>query len=293
MINENNVEKNLIIGIVLTLGYFIIEVIGGIISNSLSLLSDAGHMLRDVIALFISLGAIKLATKLPSKTKTFGYHRVEIFAGLINGIALSFVSILVLKGGVKRIVHPNIIKSNVMLIVAIFGLLINLYVAMNLRRTKDLNVKSAFYHVITDLMTSASVILAGIWIHFTSQFLIDSILSILISIFLFFSSIMLIKETINILLEYTPKGIDFDLIVKEMESVEGVLGVHNIHLWSLCSNINVMDAHIYTCENSLLEIEKMKNELKERLKKYSILHATFEFENQECQNANILMLPNH
>ncbi|OGF62738.1 MAG: cation transporter, partial [Candidatus Fischerbacteria bacterium RBG_13_37_8] len=267
---NSNIEKALLTAIILTITYFIIEIIGGLISGSLSLLSDAGHMLRDVLALFISLGALKLAKKIPSKTKTFGYHRIEIFSAFLNGLLLIVISVWILKEAFHRFYLPRTIESHTMFFVAVIGLIVNIYVAIKLHGSEDLNIKSAFYHVLTDTLSSAAVIFASIWIYFKQQYIIDTLLSVAISIFLILSAITLLKESIFILLEFTPRNIKFDDIIKDIETVAGVNGIHNVHLWSLCSNINVLDAHIYCTENDLCRIEEIKQEIKMRLSKYNI-----------------------
>jgi len=166
---NNNVEKSLKIAIILTSIFFVVEIIGGLISGSLSLLGDAVHMFRDVFALLISLSAINLAKKLPSRTKTFGYHRVEIFASFLNGILLLVVSGWIFWEAYQRFFTPEPIESITMFVVALIGLLVNLYVASKLHGSHDLNVKSAFVHVLTDTLSSIAVIFASIWIFFTNQ----------------------------------------------------------------------------------------------------------------------------
>ena len=279
---DNNVERSLKIAIILTSLFFVIEVIGGFISGSISLLGDAGHMFRDIFALLISLSAINLAKKIPTKTKTFGYHRVEIFSAFINGILLLGISFYIFLESYYRFYSPKPVDSIVMFIIALPGLLVNIYIAFTLHGSHDINVKSAFLHVLTDTISSIVVLSAAIGIFFTNLTIIDSILGIAIGIFILYSAIKIIRESACILLEFTPKNIDFDEIIKDVENVKGVKGVHNVHLWSLCSNINVIDAHIYTQEPDMAKIELIKCEIKQRLEKYNIKHATLEFECEEC-----------
>lgn len=280
---NNNIEKSLKIAIILTSLFCIIEVVGGLISGSLSLVGDAGHMLRDAFALFISLGAINIAKKLPTKTKTFGYHRIEIFAAFVNGILLIGISGWIFWEAYQRFFTPKPIESTTMFIVALIGLLVNLYVAFKLHGSHDLNVKTAFMHVLTDTLSSIAVIFASIWIFLTNQTIVDPILSIAITVFILFSASTIMRDAVRILLEFTPKDIDFNEVIKDIENVKGVQGVHNVHLWSLCSNINIIDAHIFTTESDTwAKIEKIKKEIKKSLEKYNIRHATLEFECEEC-----------
>ena len=275
-------EKSLKLAIILTFIFFLIEVIGALISGSISLLGDAGHMFRDVFALLISYGSINLAKKLPTKTKTFGYHRVEIFGAFLNGLLLFGMSIWIFWESYNRYYSPEPIDSVVMFIVALTGLVVNILVVFKLHGSHDVNIKSAFFHVLTDMLSSVAVIFAAIWIFFTNQTIIDSLLGMIIGAFILYSALIIIKDTVRIILEFTPKDIDFDEIVRDIEDVNGVDGVHDVHLWSLCSNINVIDAHIYTRENDMSNIELIKNEIKTRLQKYNIKHATLEFECDEC-----------
>ena len=279
---NNNIEKTLKIAILLTSIFFVVEVIGGIISGSLSLLGDAGHMLRDVLALFISLSAINIAKKLPTITKTFGYHRTEIFAALINGVLLIVTSGWIFFEAYKRFFEPKPIESITMFAVALIGLLVNLYVAFKLHGSHDLNVKSAFMHVITDTFSSIAVIFASVWIFFTNQTIIDPILGIVIAVFILFSAFLIMKDSIQILLGFAPKNVDFDGVIKDIENVKGVQSIHNVHLWTLCSNINVIDAHILVNELNMAKIEKIKSKIKKKLEKYNIKHVTLEFECEEC-----------
>lgn len=279
---KGSIEKSLKIALVLTFLFFIVETVGGIASGSLSLLGDAGHMLRDVLGLFISLTAIKMAEKLPTEVRTFGYHRAEILAALINGFLLIGISGWIFWEAYRRFFIPREIEGGTMFTVALLGLAVNLYVASKLHGSHDLNVRSAFLHVLTDTFSSVAVLFASVWIIFTQQTIIDPLVGIAIAVFILFSSIAIIKDSLWILLEFAPNDVDFNAVITEMENIKGVDGVHNIHLWSLCSNINAIDAHILTPENDLCKLEEIKGEIKKRLEKYNIKHATFEFEPEEC-----------
>jgi cobalt-zinc-cadmium efflux system protein len=276
------IERYLKTAIILTCVYFIVEVIGGLVSGSLSLLGDAGHMFRDVISLSITLSALKIAKKLPSKTKTFGYHRIEILAAFFNGFLLIVISGWIFREAFQRFQNPVPIESTVMFFTAFIGLIVNVYVAFILRGSQDINIKSAFLHVFTDALASFAVILASIWIFFTGRTIIDPILGGVIAIFVLFSAFTIIRDSLNILLEFTPKGVDLDEIVETIENIKGVVGIHNIHLWSLCSNLYVMDAHIFTNISTMGDVENIKAKIKKSLIKYNIKHSTLEFECKEC-----------
>ncbi len=283
-IHDNHDEKSLKFAIALTLMFFAVEVAGGIISGSLSLLGDAGHMLRDVFALFISLTAIRLSRKLPTPTRTFGYHRVEIFAAFVNGLMLVGISIWIIYEAWQRFSAPPPIKSLPMLGAAVLGLAVNGIVAFKLHGSHDLNIRSAFLHVMTDLIFSLAVIGAAVWIHFTGQTIVDPVLSLLIGAVIAVSAVSIIRDSARILLEYVPKDIDLGQVIREIESMDGVESIHDVRVWSLCSHINALSAHILTGLRRLEEIEAVKTNLREMLTKYNIKHATFEFECEACKD---------
>ena len=279
-------EKHLKIAILLTAFYSIVEAVGGFLSGSLSLLGDAGHMFRDVFSLLITLGAMRIAKRLPTKTKTFGYHRVEILSAFINGLLLVGISVWIFLEAIDRFNNPVPVKSPLMFSVAFIGLIINLYVVLKLHGSEDLNIKAAFLHVFTDALASFGVIFAAVWIFFTGQTIIDPIISLVIAFFILSTAFTVIRDALNILLEFTPKDISIDNLIKIIEKIEGVEGIHDIHLWSLCSNLNVMDAHIFTKISDMNKIEKLKTKIKRELKRFNIKHSTLEFECEECTRKN-------
>jgi len=281
-------QRSLKLAIVLTAIIFLAEVIGGLVSGSLALLGDAAHMLQDVVALLLSLGAIIIAGRLPSPSRTFGYHRVEIGAAVINGFLLIGVSIMIVNEALARFSSPRPIDSTVMLGVAVIGLAANLAAMYVLHGSHDLNIRSAFLHVLGDTLSSVAVIVAAAWIAFTGQTFVDPLLSIAIAILILISSFSLLREAFRILLQFAPRDVDTEAVIRDIESVVGVDGVHNVHLWSLCSNINVLDAHVYSCETDLHKLEEIKQEIKHRLEKYRIRHSTLEFECCECGDCRIV-----
>ncbi|MDO9539109.1 MAG: cation diffusion facilitator family transporter [Methanocalculus sp.] len=290
--NDRNYRRSIKIALFITALFFIVEVAGGLFSGSLALLSDAGHMFSDLLALILSFGAMTLALQLPTKSRTYGYHRGEIFAAFVNSLLLIGVSIGILWEAYHRLLNPAPVQGGLMLIVAITGLAANLYIIYLLHGSHNLNVKSAFLHVVGDTVSSVGVIVAAVWIIFTGQVIADPILSGIIAVLILISAARIFWETIIILLQFTPQSVDFDAVIADMISVDGVKGVHNVHLWSLCSEINVLDAHVYSCESDMSKNTLIKEEIKERLKKYRILHSTLEFECDECRDC-ALVAPIH
>ena len=281
-------RKSMKVALFITLLFFLVEVAGGLLSGSLALISDAGHMFSDLLSLLVSLGAMTLALQLPTKERTYGYHRGEIFAAFINSLLLIAVSIGILWEAYQRLLNPAPVQSGLMLIVACIGLAVNLGVLFLLHGSNNLNVRSAFLHVVGDTVSSLAVIAAAVWISFTGQVIADPILSGIIAVLIVISAAKIFRETTMILLQFTPQSVDFDAVVADITTVSGVDGVHHVHLWSLCSDINVLDAHVYSCERDVEKIEQMKKEIKERLKKYRILHSTLEFECDECKDCAIV-----
>lgn len=270
--------------IVLTLVIFAAEVAGGLLSGSLALLSDALHMLEDISALLLALGAMIIAGRLPTPTRTFGYHRVEIGAALVNGIFLVIISLVIIAEALARFSAPRAIDSSVMGAVAVVGLAANLIALRFLHGSADLNVRAAFLHILGDTLSSVAVIAAAVWIAFTGQTIIDPLLSIAIAVLILGSSIPLLAEAVRIFLQFAPRNVKIDDVIQVIVSVPGVAGVHNVHLWSLCSNINVLDAHVYSCETDVKKLEAIKEEIKHRLEVFRIGHSTLEFECNECED---------
>ncbi len=276
------------LSVFITALFFIVELTGGFLSGSLALISDAGHMLSDLLSLLLSLVAMILATSIATPKRTYGLHRTEILAACINGILLVIVSLIIIREAYQRFLSPAPIQSGIMIGVAVIGLIANLAIIRLLHGSHDLNMRSAFLHVLGDTLSSIAVIGAAVWIYFTGQFIIDPILSLIIATIIIGTALGLIRETISILLQFAPRSVRFDEVIAEIRSVPGVEDVHHLHLWSLCSNIHVLDTHVYSCVRDVDQIERMKQEIKERLKKYQILYSTLEFECNECVNCSLI-----
>jgi len=285
---DRDYRKSMKIALIITTIFFLVEVAGGLLSGSLALISDAGHMFSDLLSLLLSLGAMTLALQLPTKERTYGYHRGEILAAFINSLLLIGVSAGILWEAYQRILNPAPVQSGLMFIVACIGLAANVGIVFLLHGSHNLNVRSAFLHVVGDTVSSLAVIAAAVWISFTGQVIADPVLSGIIAVLIVISAVRILRETLMILLQFTPQSVDFDAVVADMTSVKGVDGVHHVHLWSLCSDINVLDAHVYSCERDVGKIELVKQEIKERLKKYQILHSTLEFECNECRDCTLI-----
>jgi len=263
------------------------ELIGGLISNSLALLGDAGHMLVDGLALGLSLFAITMATRPSTPDKTFGYHRVEIMAALANGTLLVLVSIYIFYEAYQRFIDPPVVHATLMLGVASIGLTANLIGILLLRRiSKDnLNVKAAFWHILGDTISSVGVIIGGIIIVFTGWRFADPIIAILIGCIILWGAVRLVKESVDILLEAVPKHVEVGEVLKTLEEVDGVDEVHDVHVWTITSGIHAMSAHLIIQDQSVSRsseiVERVNRDMGER---FHITHTTLQLECERCDS---------
>ena len=272
-------KKKLLLVLSFSTLYLIAEVIGGFLTGSLALLADAGHMLTDVGGLGLALIAIKLAERKASPTKTYGYYRAEIMAALANGVVLIGISLYILYEAYHRFLNPPVVESRSMLIVAFIGLLVNLAGMYILRKgsKESLNMKGAYFEVLSDMLTSIGVIIAGIIMWTTGWYYADPIISAGIGLFIFPRTWKLIKEATGVLLEGTPSDVNLEELRKEMKLIEGVESVHDLHVWSLTSGMNAMSAHVVVNDGLMNNamVEKIDNIV---TSKFKISHTTFQLE---------------
>ena len=265
--------------LVLTAAYMVIEVIGGVLTNSLALLSDAGHMVSDVGGLAISLVAVTLACRPPTAERPYGYRRLEILAAMVNGIVLIAIDIYILFSAYQRMFNPQAVQSLEMLGVAVGGLMINMISVKILNRAskRSLNIRSAFIHVIVDALGSVAAIIAGIIMLFTNLYIVDSLVSLFIGIMLIPSIWRLLKESSNILLESCPLDVGILQVKNELKQVSGVKDAHDLHIWSISSDIFSLSVHlvIENLNHGTTILRHTKAMLKE---KFGIHHATIQIE---------------
>ena len=279
-------RSKLVLACALTGTMFIVEGIAGFLTNSLALLSDAGHMLTHMIALLISLGAIMFASRPPTARKTYGFYRLEILAALFNGATLFLITIWIFFHAYKRIINPEPVASGHMLIVAIVGLLVNLACAYILKTSHgSLNIKSAFMHMMADTFSSLVVVFGAIIMHYTQWYILDPALSILICIVILVWSYQLITESVDILLEATPKDVDLENVVKSISELDEIEGVHDVHIWTITSGMYAMSAHIYIKDLMVSETQKIMSKINTLVnEKFSIGHTVIQFESNVCSD---------
>ncbi len=268
------------ISLFLVFTFTFVELIGGFLTNSLALLSDAGHMLTDSVSLFIALVAQLLVQKAKGKRMTYGLYRLEVLAALANGVFLLGLIGYIAYEAFHRFINPEPILGPQMLLIATVGLVINLVAGYLLFRTaeENINVKAAFLHVVTDTLGSVAAILAGLAVTFWKFYLADPILSIAISLLILPGAYSVIRESVSVLLELVPSAIDPEEIEREIKEVKGVLDVHDLHIWSITAGNVVLTAHVVVsdveaCNDILKEVEEIA-------KKHGIEHTTIQIERE-------------
>jgi cobalt-zinc-cadmium efflux system protein len=289
-------KKDLLIALSITLLMMIAEVIGGLLSNSLALLSDAGHMLTDNLALLLSFFAMKFATMPATEKRTFGFYRLEILAALINGIILVVISLYIIYQAYLRMINPQRVEGMLMLIVAVIGLAANIIGAIVLMKHShsNLNIRGAYLHIVGDAFSSVGVVVGGVIILYTGWYLIDPILSILISFVIIYGSWALVKESVSILLESVPSHIDIETVATAISKVRGVREAYHIHVWTITSGVHAMSAHVLIDDQLVSRSRDLINDISTLLaEKFKILHSTIQLECERCDMNPICSLPNN
>jgi cobalt-zinc-cadmium efflux system protein len=261
--------------------YFFAELIGGFLTNSLALLSDAGHMLSDIAALALSLFAFRIAKRPATVSSTYGYHRAEILAALFNGLTLWLIVGVIFAAAYNRFLDPPRVESYGMMIVASLGLLVNVVAGAILYGSHhhNLNLRGAFLHVVSDALGSVGAIAAGLIMLFTGWYVADPVISILIGLLILHSSWNLVKESFSVLMQAVPKGIRLEDVQQALEGVEGVSKVHDLHVWAVTSDIFTLSAHAVV-ENGG-DFHQVLNGIEDTLKeRFNIEHTTIQLETE-------------
>lgn len=245
-------KRRLVIVFGLTAVYLVAEVIGGVLTRSLALLADAGHMLTDVAGLGLALLAIRFAERPATPERTYGYYRVEILAALTNAVVLIGISFSILYEASARFRNPPEVASTAMLFVAAIGLAVNIAGILILRTgsAKSLNLKGAYFEVLSDMLTSIGVIIAGVIMWTTGWYYADPLISAGIGLFILPRTWMLLREAVGVLLEGTPSDVNLTAVREAIESIAGVAGVHDLHVWTLTSGVNAMSVHVVLAQGA-------------------------------------------
>lgn len=275
-------KRRMTIALVLAGGYMIAEVVGGLLTNSLALLADAGHMLADVAAIALSLAAMWIAERPPSPRRTYGYYRAEILAALVNGATLVAIAIYIFVEAFGRLREPPQVAGGLMLGIATGGLIVNLFMLWILHdgKSDSLNVRGAWLHVLTDALGSVGAILAASLIWFFGWNWSDPAISIAIAALVIYSAWALLQESVSVLMESAPRGIDVDKVRDSLMSVASVTAVHDLHVWTITSGLDALSAHVVIdgsrpANECLAEIRESVH------KRFGIDHVTVQIEPEE------------
>ena len=294
--SHNTTGLRLLITVILNILITVAEIVGGIISGSLALISDALHNFSDAISVIISYIAIKLKLKDNSYKHTFGFKRAEILAAVINSSVLVAISIYLFYEAILRFQNPEPIKGNLMIIVALIGLVANIVGTMLLKRdaATSINIKSSYLHLLTDAISSAAVILGGFAILFWNFHWVDPVLTILIAVYITQESFKILSDAVHILMEGAPTDISIKEIQSVVEGLEDIEDIHHVHIWTVGENDIHLEAHINVPDMTISKSNVLGDKIEKLLKsKFNISHITLQFECNQCKDAGLVVNGKH
>ncbi len=287
-IREGN-KKGLLIALIITAGIMVLEFFGGLVTNSLALLSDAGHMLSDTSSLILSLFAMWFAAKPVSSHKTYGFYRFEILAALFNGITLFVIAGFIVKEAYERFYNPPEVASGTMILIAMIGLFANLLSAWFMMKKGDVkgnvNLRSAYLHVLGDALGSVGAIIAGLLMLLFSWYIADPIISVIVAILILKSAWGVIQQTIHILMEGTPNSVDLHAVRETLQTLDGVINVHDLHVWTITSGMDSLSCHLLIKDN-YVEQEILQKAIVEIEKQFNIKHCTIQIEKSDLKHSD-------
>lgn len=284
-------QQRFVLSLILTGLILVTEVVGGLWTGSLALLSDAAHVFLDVFALGMSYVALRLATLPPDDRHTYGFHRMQVLAALLNGATLLLVAFEIFREAWERLHHPAPVLAGPMLVVAVVGLVVNLVVALVLREHDhhDLNVRSAFLHVLGDALASVGVIVAGVIILATGWLWVDPLVSALIGLIILLGSGRVLRESVHILAEGIPEGLTATDVAAVMGQTSGVQEVHDLHVWTVSPGYVALSAHVVLADQALSQAQEVMDSLKRTLAgEFDIEHTTIQFECDNCGQGTVV-----
>ena len=282
--------RRLVLSLCITLAFVAFEGAAGIYANSLALLTDAAHNLTDVLALALTAWAVWITTKPARSHNTFGYHRAGILVALVNSTTLVLIALGIFYQAFRRFLSPPEVKANVLIWVGLAAVVVNLVTALLVRQgaDKDLNLRSAFLHLLGDVISTVGAVITGIVIHFTGLNWLDPLVSVLIGFLILWNAWGILRESLDILMEATPADIDMDELVADMLEVEGVMGVHDLHVWSITRSLRTLSAHLLTADIPLSEGARIQSAVIDLLcEHYGIEHATLQLECVGCASPEL------
>ncbi|MBI1355112.1 MAG: cation diffusion facilitator family transporter [Acidobacteria bacterium] len=277
--------RNLQFSLWLTAAFIVVELLAGVQADSLALLSDAGHNFTDTLSLLLAWFAYRWQQRPPNKTKTYGYHRAGVLAAFVNALVLVVLSLYIFWESYQRLLNPTPVEEMVMIVVAAAGLAVNVIVmrALHADSKNDLNIRGAFLHMLGDALSSVGIIIGAIVMSYTPALWIDPALSALIGALILWSAWGVIGESLNILLEGSPRGLEWGSVQAALRSIDGVSDVHDLHIWSLSSNSHALSCHAVIGDMPPSESRVILGRIHHVLdEKFRIQHATVQFESAEC-----------
>lgn len=286
-------QRRLLIALAITALMTVVELVGGVLSNSLALLGDAGHMFTDTLALGLSLFALSLAKRPASQNRTYGFHRAEVLAALANGAILILISVYIFYEAYRRFVTPPEVRGGLMLTVAAIGLVANMVGILVLRSASrgNLNVRGAFLHMWSDTISSIGVLAAGVIILVTGWTTADPIISILIGLLILRGAVALVLESSDILLEAVPKHLDVARIGSAVGKIKGVKDIHDVHLWTITSGMYALSCHVLIEDQMISNSTQIVEEINETLsREFGIGHSTLQLECEVCKDSPVCHL---
>lgn len=292
--SDHNDNHPLKITLVIVLVVMTAEVIGGVLSNSLALFSDAGHMLTDAFSLGLSIFAINIARRPTNQRKTYGYYRAEIMAALANGTILVLVAVYIFYEAFQRFFETSSVDVTTMLPIACIGLVANISGIFLLKGHShaSLNIRAAFWHIIGDTLSSVGVIIAGIIILATDSYMADPIIATIIACVILWGAIRIVREATDVLLESVPKNIEIDRVVDAVRSIPGVKDIHDVHIWTITSNVYAISAHLKIEDQMVSQSTEIVSAVNQLLAKdFNISHKTFQIECESCPTGLVCNLP--
>jgi cobalt-zinc-cadmium efflux system protein len=278
--------RRMALALVTTLGFVVIEAAAGLLANSLALLTDAAHNLTDVIALVLSWYAVRLTLRPANSGRTFGYHRAGILIALFNSTTLVIIALGIFYEAYQRLLNPPQVEGGLMTAVAALAFIVNLGTALLVKpgSDHDLNQRSAFIHLAGDALSTLGALVAGLLIMLTGWYVLDPLVSVLIGLLIVWNAWLIIRESVEILLEGTPRDIDVEVMVKDIQQVPGVRGVHDLHVWSITQNMRALSAHVLVDDEPISVGAGIQHQINELLHvRYNIAHATLQLECVDCK----------
>ena len=287
-------KKVLLISFFIIASYMIVEVIGGFVTNSLALLSDAGHMFSDAVSLGIALVAFTYGAKVANQSKTFGYKRFEILAAVLNGVTLILIALFIFYEAIQRFANPPEVATTGMLIVSSIGLVVNILVAWIMMRGGDvednLNMRGAFLHVISDMLGSVGAIIAALLIMFFGWGWADPLASVIVALLVLRSGYFVTKSGLHVLMEGTPQNVDMAGVIQTIRQTPEVESLHDLHIWSITSGLNALSCHIVVDDQmTIAESERLLRKIEHDLEHKNIQHVTIQLETSAHQHDDSIL----